>query len=84
MTITELKETFIQMGLHAKINDLDEVIRVYENETAARVDDWFIEIPFDALLFFHVDTVVRHVLMDYLNEEDCEEAIARIKRDIKK
>lgn len=31
-----------------------------------------------------MDTVVRHVLMDYLNEEDCEEAIARIKRDIKK
>lgn len=56
MTITELQETFIQMGLHAEINDLDEVVRVYENETAARVDDWFIEIPFDALLFFHVDT----------------------------
>jgi hypothetical protein len=58
MTITELKETFIQMGLHAKINDLDEVVCVYENETAARVDYWFIEIPFDALLFFHVDTDV--------------------------
>lgn len=58
MTITELKETFIQMGLHAEINDLDEVVCVYENETAARVDDWFIEIPFDALLFFHVDTDV--------------------------
>lgn len=58
MTITELQETFIQMGLHAEINDLDEVVRVYENETAARVDDWFIEIPFDALLFFHVDTDV--------------------------
>ena len=58
MTITELKDTFIQMGLHAEINDLDEVVCVYENETAARVDDWFIEIPFDALLFFHVDTDV--------------------------
>lgn len=57
MTITELKETFIQMGLHAEINYLDEVVCVYENE-AARVDDWFIAIPFDALLFFHVDTNV--------------------------
>ena len=57
MTITELKETFIQMGLHAKINYFDEIVCVYENETA-RVDDWFIAIPFDATLFFHVDTNV--------------------------
>lgn len=57
MTITELKETFIQMGLHAKINYFDEIVCVYENETA-RVDDWLIAIPFDALLFFHVDTTV--------------------------
>lgn len=56
MTITELKDAFIQMGLHAEINDLDEVICIYENEAAAQVDDWFIEIPFDALVFFHVDT----------------------------
>lgn len=57
MTITELKETFIQMGLHAKINYFDEIVCVYGNETA-QVDDWFIAIPFDALLFFHVDTTV--------------------------
>ena len=55
MTITELKDAFIQMGLHAEINDLDEVVCVYENETAAQAYDCFIEIPFDALLFFHVD-----------------------------
>ena len=61
MTITELKETFIQMGLHAEINYYDEVVCVYKNETA-RVDDWFIEIPFDALLFFHVDTNVEAAL----------------------
>lgn len=56
MTITELKDAFIQMGLHAEINDLDEVVCVYENEAAAQAYDCFIEIPFDALLFFHVDT----------------------------
>lgn len=56
MTITELKDAFIQMGFHAEINDLDEVVCVYENEAAAQAYDWFIEIPFDALLFFHVDT----------------------------
>lgn len=61
MTITELKETFIQMGLHAEINYYDEFVCVYKNE-AARVDDWFIEIPFDALLFFHVDTNVETAL----------------------
>lgn len=56
MTITELKDAFIQMGLHVEINDLDEVVCVYENEAAAQAYDCFIEIPFDALLFFHVDT----------------------------
>lgn len=56
MTITELKDAFIQMGLHAEINDLDEVVYVCGNEAAAQAYDCFIEIPFDALLFFHVDT----------------------------
>lgn len=54
MTITELKDAFIQMGLHAEINDLDEVVRVYESEDAERRNDWFVTIPFDALLFFHL------------------------------
>ena len=61
MTITELKDAFVRMELYAEINDLDEVVCVYENETAVQVDNWFIEIPFDALLFFDVDTDIEAV-----------------------
>lgn len=54
MTITELKNTLIMTGLCAGIDDIDEVVRVYESEDAERRNDWFVTIPFDALLFFHL------------------------------
>ena len=38
----------------AGIDDIDEVVRVYESEDAERRNDWFVTIPFDALLFFHL------------------------------
>ncbi|MDM8266520.1 hypothetical protein QUW44_05010 [Limosilactobacillus pontis] len=54
MTITELKNALIMTGLCAGIDDIDEVVRVYESEDAERRNDWFVTIPFDALLFFHL------------------------------
>lgn len=54
MTITELKNALIMTGLCAEIDDIDEVVRVYESEDAERRNDWFVTIPFDALLFFHL------------------------------
>lgn len=36
MTITELKNTLIMTGLCAGIDDIDEVVRVYESEDAER------------------------------------------------
>lgn len=54
MTITELKNVLIATGVYAEIDDVDEVINVYENEYNKQEGDWFISIPFDALLFFHL------------------------------
>ena len=54
MTITELKNVLIATGVYAGIDDIDEVVRVYESEDAERRNDWFVTIPFDALLFFHL------------------------------
>ena len=54
MTITELKNALTMTGLCAGIDDIDEVVRVYESEDAERRNDWFVTIPFDALLFFHL------------------------------
>lgn len=54
MTITEFKNALIMTGLCAEIDDIDEVVRVYESEDAERRNDWFVTIPFDALLFFHL------------------------------
>ena len=54
MTITELKNALIMTGLCAGIDDIDEVVRVYESEDAERRNDWFVTIPFDALLFVHL------------------------------
>ncbi len=54
MTITELKNALIMTGLCAGIDDIDEVVRVYESEDAERRNDWFVTIPFDTLLFFHL------------------------------
>ena len=54
MTITELQNALIMTGLCAGIDDIDEVVRVYESEDAERRNDWFVTIPFDALLFFHL------------------------------
>lgn len=54
MTITELKNALIMTGLCAEIDDIDEVVRVYESEDAERRNDWFVTIPFDVLLFFHL------------------------------
>lgn len=55
MTITELKNVLIATGVYAEIDDVDEVINVYENEFNKQEGDWFISIPFDALLFFHLN-----------------------------
>ena len=55
MTITELKNALIATGVYAEIDDVDEVINVYENEFNKQEGDWFISIPFDALLFFHLN-----------------------------
>ena len=54
MTITELTNVLIATGVYAGIDDIDEVVRVYESEDAERRNDWFVTIPFDALLFFHL------------------------------
>lgn len=39
MTITELKNVLIATGVYAEIDDVDEVVRVYESEDAPRADD---------------------------------------------
>ena len=54
MTITELKNALIMTGLCAGIDDIDEVVRVYESEDAERRNDCFVTIQFDAFLFFHL------------------------------
>lgn len=54
MKITELKNVLIATGVYVGIDDIAEVVRVYESEDAERRNDWFVTIPFDALLFFHL------------------------------
>lgn len=41
MTITELKDNLIALGLYIQINDIDEGIYVYESKSAEQIGDWF-------------------------------------------
>lgn len=54
MTITKLKDNLIALGLYVQINDIDEEIYVYESKSAEQIGDWFIKIPFDALIFLQL------------------------------
>lgn len=55
MTIRELLTAIDSIGLYADYDLNEETIAIYEDNGSMRNDDWFVRVPFDAFLFFHVD-----------------------------